>query len=221
MVHASMADTTQQEAEYWLNRITKATKRRDEGWGKDAKAAENTYALRRSDDGTRLPDFNILFSNVETIVPSIFNSMPLPDIRERHKQGDKAARYVADIFERVVSVQTDDSALDEEVEYVARDGEVPGRGILRVRFDADSDEMGNVSNERVRYEAVSWMDYLEGEATRWSQVPWVAFRHQLAKTERDKIYDKEYQKIPNAEDEDEADKADSFVVHEVWCKSKR
>lgn len=206
------------KSEEWSARIHKALKLREEGWFKDAEMAEASYSL---DTGYgRTPDFNILYSNTETIVPAVFNSMPVPDIRERHRQGDGVARKAADILENVVSVQIDDSALDIEVEDLTRDANVAGRGILRVRFNADTDEVGNVTNESVTYEAVSWRDYLEGPAGRFNQLPWMAFRHRLSRDEADRMTDEDLFERQQVEGE-EAKRHEREDVWEVWCKKTR
>nr|DAO70288.1 MAG TPA: portal protein [Caudoviricetes sp.] len=66
----------------WLQRISSAETREDD-WRKDAEAAEKTYACDPKAKNGKLYDFNILHSNVETIVPAIYNSTPVPDVRPR------------------------------------------------------------------------------------------------------------------------------------------
>ncbi len=66
----------------WLERI-KASESREDDWRKDAEAAEKTYACDPKARHGKLYDFNILHSNVETIVPAIYNSTPVPDVRRR------------------------------------------------------------------------------------------------------------------------------------------
>lgn len=202
----------------WLKRVQQRVDDRKKSWYASAERAEAAYAMQ--DGSGDVPDFNILFSNTETIVPAVFNSAPVPDIRERHRQGDNPARQVADMLERVVSVQVDDNALDVEMEDVVRDGVVPCRGVLRLRFDADTDEAGNVRNERVLYEAVSWRDYVEGKASRFSQVPWVAYRHRLSKEEAERVTDKEVYERQQVEGEDD-ERKEREDVWEVWDKRKK
>lgn len=62
----------------------KASEKREERWLKDAEAAEKAYTgdSTSTAEGS-VYDFNILHSNVETIVPAIYNSTPAPDIRPR------------------------------------------------------------------------------------------------------------------------------------------
>lgn len=215
----------------WLERIAAAGKR-EEGWLKDAAAAQKAY-LGSEDDATEgdVPEFNILHSNVETIVPSIYNSPGAPDIRPRHNARDPISKVVSDIIERAILVQIDDSRMDAEVEQVAQDAFLAGRGILRLKFDADVADvpvMGmfgpemvqQVTGERVLFEVVPWCDYREGAAKRWSDVPWVAYRHYLTQEDMERIDDDELRDLQADPALDEKP-SDDVPVWEIWCKSSR
>ena len=69
------------EGGQWMERI-RAAEKREEDWRKDAAEAEKAFANDIKESGC-LYDFNILHSNVETIVPAIYNSTPIPDVRRR------------------------------------------------------------------------------------------------------------------------------------------
>lgn len=218
----------------WLTRISAAEKREDK-WMKDAAKAEGIYLAGQCDDedGGEEPEFNILHSNVETIVPSIYNSAGKPDIRPRHNTPDPNIKLVSDVFERSILAMVDDSRMDAEVEASAQDVFVAGRGIVRVKFDADVIDqpvmaMGPdgfpmqtvqqiVTNERVEFENVSWRDFRMGPAKRWKDVQWVAFRHCLTHEDLEKLEDaglKELQPDP----ENAVKSEDDVTVWEIWCK---
>ncbi len=218
----------------WLTRIAAAEKREDK-WMKDAAKAEGIYLAGQCDDedGGEEPEFNILHSNVETIVPSIYNSAGKPDIRPRHNTPDPLIKLVSDVFERSILAMVDDSRMDAEVEASAQDVFVAGRGIVRVKFDADVIEQPVmtvgpdgfpmqtvqqiVTNERVEFENVSWRDFRMGPAKRWKDVQWVAFRHCLTHEDLEKLEDaglKELQPDP----ENAVKSEDDVTVWEIWCK---
>ena len=229
----------------WLDRIKDATKRDETEWSGDAEVAQKAYL----GDGETLVadgnvyDFNIFHSNVETIAPAIYNSTPIPEIRERFRTGNTspetaAARVAAQIIERAIMVQIDDGALDTEVEAQIQDALVAGRGVMRLRFDADEDQvqpppmmdaMGQVIqpppqtvivNERIKFEAVSWRDYCEGPAKRWEDVPWVAYRHNLPHEQVEKIRDPALREILSAggaDQDGDSDDADT-QIWEIWCR---
>ncbi|MER8464179.1 hypothetical protein [Mesorhizobium sp. M1396] len=96
-------------------------------------------------------DFNILYANVETIVPAVINSPPAPDVRRRFADEDPAGKDVAEIIERSIKVQVDDSKLQVELEAEAQDAFLAGRGVVRLRFKSDfvkdgKDELPGMAN---------------------------------------------------------------------------
>lgn len=70
------------EGNKWIARI-RAAEKREQDWTDDAEAAEKAFACDTKADKGKLYAFNILHSNVETIVPAIYNSTPIPDVRSR------------------------------------------------------------------------------------------------------------------------------------------
>lgn len=125
----------------WIARVEAASKLEKE-WLDDAQMATKAYTNEEKAETTERTlgkryDFNILFSNVETIVPAVINSSPVPDIRRRFNDPDPAARVVSDILERAISVQIDDSRLQVELEAAAQDAFLAGRGIVRIKFHGD------------------------------------------------------------------------------------
>lgn len=220
----------------WLDRI-KASEKREDDWRKDADRAEAEYLCGKAADEHSRPAFNIVHSNVETIVPSIYNSAGKPDIRPRHNlREDQVAKQAADLFERAIMTNIDDSRMDVEVEAAAQDAFMAGRGIVRVRFDADvseqpmTDPMGQpvigedgqpamqevVSGEKVLYEVVSWRDYRQGPGARWQDVPWVAYRHTLSDDTADGYGDAAI--MAKQADEEKERQPGDVIVWEVWCK---
>lgn len=220
----------------WLERIARSDKR-EEAWFKSATAAQKAYLADESDEANGdVPEFNILHSNVETIVPSIYNSTPKPDIRPRHNAKDEIGKLVSDVYERAIAVQIDDSRLDAEVEKSAQDAFLAGRGVVRLKFDADVTEqpiavmnpmtgmpevVGSqqvVSNERIIYEVVPWCDYREGPAKRWSDVPWVSYKHYLSEEAVDDLEDEALTELQGEAETEEEGEVET-PVWEIWCKT--
>lgn len=241
------------EAKRWLDRIDAATKR-EKLWADDADVAVAVYAARTrsgSTDNVGAPMFNILFSNVETIVPATINSPPAPDIRRRFDTEDKVATDFAEILERTMRIQVDDGRLQTEMEAEAQDAFLAGRGLIRLRFKSefevdeasvetleddvqadrpvgDDDEpaagaVERIKNERIEPEVVSWRDFRRGPAKRWSDVPWIAFSHAIALDEYKSFCDVALVKSQDQEGDKRAvDPASEEVkVWEVWDKASR
>lgn len=127
----------------WLGKVDAAGKA-EKVWLDDAKKACAAYTGESSTSeeagksgGENSYDFNILFANVETIVPAVINSSPVPDIRRRFGDVDPVARFVSELLERAIRVQVDDSHLQVELEAAAQDAFLAGRGVVRVRFHSD------------------------------------------------------------------------------------
>ncbi len=122
----------------WIDRIKSATAY-EKGWLEDAEKAETAYTneVTTGESLGKGYDYNIVYANIETIVPAIINSTPVPDIRRRFADNDEPARIVADVLERAIRVQTDDSRLQTELEAMAQDSFCAGRGVVRVRFYSD------------------------------------------------------------------------------------
>lgn len=234
------ADELQELGKKWMDRI-RADEKRSENWIRQAEAAEKAYLSddRMTDNG-KVYDFNILHSNIETMVPAVYNSTPVPDIRERFRTGgdtpeNAVSRVVAQIIERAITVQVDDGAMDTELEDLTQDALLAGRGVIRVRFDADEEMVeetdpmtGEVigsypmmTNERLSYEAVSWRDYREGPANKWRDVPWVAFKQCIPQEEVEKIRDpalKEALAAGGEIDQIEYEQDSDAVLWEIWCR---
>ena len=214
----------------WIEALSEA-KQREHAWLLDAEKAESQYLMRapgKSIEG-ELPRYNILHSNVATIIPNIISSMPKPEIRPRHNREDPASRLVADVLEAGIATQIDDGRLDRVLEKVAQDAYVTGRGIMRAEFAADVIELAEggrgVTNERIRYRNISWKNYREGPATKWSEVPWVAFRHIVSLEEMERLGGKSVPVggpiTPTAGSEDRPNERDDLAIWEIWERETR
>lgn len=242
----------------WIERI-RASEKREDRWRKAAEIAERAYTC--DDTEGDVPEFNILHSNVETIVPSIYNSTPVPDIRPRNitkkkepQQEPQASpqgmpgmppqspqgmppmqmpqapqpmgryeidKFVSELYERVIALQIDDNALDAEIERAAQDAFAAGRGVVRIKFDADVDDAEQPSKERLIFENVSWRDYREGPAKRWRDVPWVAYRHCISQEELDEIEDPELADVYAENGIETAAEETDVDIWEIWCKETK
>lgn len=162
--------------ELWLRKI-KAQEDEEKGWRTEARKAIEIY---ESDEKANI-HFNILNSNVETLVPAVYNSTPVPDIRRRFGDADPIAKQVVDVSERLVSYSIDQYDLDTEIISAVKAALVPGRGAVRVRYSPTQTNSGLY--QEVTAEAVSWDKFVRGPAKSWAKMPWVAFEHSLTRDE--------------------------------------
>src|SRR5262249_14702611 len=115
----------------WMESIDLASKE-EADWRKAAKKAIDIYAMEGKDDERQ--KFNILYSNTETIVPAIYNSPPIPDVRRRFNDDDPDAKAVADVLERCIAFAVDTSSFDKSMKANVMDSALPGRGLSRVQY---------------------------------------------------------------------------------------
>jgi len=150
-------EALRKEGKRWIERIDAAEKL-EKTWIEDAEKAVTAYTGEKSSGSDTRYDFNILFANVETIVPAIINSPPQPDIRRRFADDDPVAKDGSELLERSIRIQVDDSRLQTEMESAAQDAFLAGRGLVRLRFKADvegevdNDELHDLAEETVEHE---------------------------------------------------------------------
>lgn len=213
---------------FWLAALDLA-EREEADWVKSASETEAIYRGGTKAEPKTARRFNILYSNTETIAAAAYNSSPVPDIRRRFADEDQAGRMAAQVLERCLSFSMDEYDVDAAFRLHVRDALVPGRGVLRVRYEPTTvgDE---IVYQRVWCEPVEWQDFRRGPAKQWQDVPWLAFRHYLSRAELKKLDATIGAKInldyalPDAEKgggENTPDQIKRALVWEIWDKERR
>lgn len=224
----------------------------ERSWRKEATAIWRKYkaeAAKAADQDSAESTFNILWSNTEILVPALYNSTPMPDVRRRYKQGEDALGKVgAQVLERSLSYTLDSYDFDSEVELAALDLTVVGRGLDRIRYLPETESIEIPEDEREELaegeeavthydrivsqdtlcEHVQWDDFRHGPGKTWSQVPWVAFRHRMTYDDLFAHFgDEMAKKVPLDQSTDEEDNNEvkalfsTGEVWEIWDKLKR
>jgi hypothetical protein len=172
--------------------------------------------------------FNILYSNTETLKAAVFARMATPDIRRRFADKDPVGRQVAEIIERGLIYCNDTYDAEKEYQAAIEDYLLPGRGVVRVVYEAQTDEQ-NVIEQELRAEYIPWDDFRHEPARKWAKVTWLAFRHKMSREDLHANGFKNPNSIPlnwSPQIDDKKDKAipDAFrraEVWEIWDKTKR
>jgi hypothetical protein len=230
LLELNLAD---KEEKYWRERAEDASRRyRDESKANDGKP----YAMDSR--------FNILYSNISTICPAIYNQVPKPDVRRRYRDADPVGKEISQILERALSFTMDQYDFDRTMKQAVKDQQVVGRAVDRVKykpsFKAEKDEKGeayeSVAYEEVCLEHVQWKDFRRGPGRTWEEVGWIAFRHLMTRDEASEeenfgavAEEAQLDYTPEGVGGDEADKDnqalyDTFkrmIVWEVWDKESR
>lgn len=217
------------EVDIWLKKI-KQDKEDEKDWREDAKWAIDIYEA----SAKSATAFNILHANTETVIPALYNSTPVPDVRRRYGDGDPIAKQVADVSERTISYSVDEYDFDGAMISAVRASVVAGRGVLRLRYHVAFDPKGmkQPGTEKITCEAVPWNRWGHGPGRQWADVPHVWFEHDLTREELI-VLNKEAAKRLGLGDENSirTDEDDSkgkpekgvfktAKVYEVWDKSK-
>jgi hypothetical protein len=234
--YESKSEAVQDQRDFvklWLDQIERSGAD-EKDWREDAGQAEDIY---RSKDGSRNREFNIFHANIETTVPALYNSTPIPDVRRRFADKDPVGKVVSDIIERSLSFTVDAYDFDGTMHATIKDSEITDRGVARVRYMpyfAGEGEQETLSYAEVTCEHVPWRDFRRGPGRFWAEVPWVSFRHYLSKDEIAKLIDGSginiddiplnYSSDGSSDKQAKDPKADVFkrgMVWEIWDKDSK
>ena len=186
------------EVQYWLDRISEYEREFKKWEGRAEKIIKRYKDDRgqqaRSQSGTR---FNVLWANVQTLVPATYSRLPQPDVSRRFRDNDPVGRVASLIVERGLEYEIQHypwyrSALRSCVQ----DRFLGGRGTCWVRYEPtfkraqtlglpedgaqiteDVEAEGEQkSDEQLDYECspvdyVHWKDFGHVVARTWEEVP--------------------------------------------------
>lgn len=201
------------EVRHWLGEIASA-KKREKDYRKDGKEVIDIYSGKQPD---KIP-FNILFSNVETLLPALFSQTPRPVVQRRFKDEDPLGKAAAMAGQRMLEFLCDTNVegyetFDQSIRYATLDGLLPGRGVTSVKYDAEiiEPDEGSEAAPVVKWEQVcpdsrGWDKVYFGYAKKWSKVPWMAYEEFLDKEECERLFGPQVtSKIVFTKGEDEDD----------------
>lgn len=168
----------------WLSKVEMRFRTLERTWLKEAKRTKRVYESDDLDaDGCATEPFNILFSNVETQLPALYNSTPRPDVQRRFTGTDEPISAAASqLAERTLEYLADTNgeeyeSFDEAMRSSVLNALVPGLGQAKICF-SDKDGYKSVYFERVAYDRFVW-----AYARAWKHVPWVAYGHDMTRAD--------------------------------------
>jgi len=166
----------------------------------EARAAKIVKRYRddnRSQNSNETAKFNILWSNVQTLVPAVYSKLPMADVSRRFGDNDQVGRVASQIIQR---------AIDYEIEHypdfratmknAVQDRFLGGRGVAWVRYephlverdmpedglqvteDADEEDAANETGP----ETNQTYEEIEYECAPTDYVHWKDFGHSVART---------------------------------------
>ena len=190
---------------YWLSQIASAKKVYAPFYTRGDKVIhryrdENTD--REMIQGTRGRKMALLWSNVETIKPALYNQTPVPNVSRRNKDADPVGRVASEVLERCVAASLESQDFDKTMRDVVQDLLLPGMGIAIEEYgadisggvidDGDSEaQPERVENQRSTTRYLHWKDWLTNRARMWGEVWFFAYRSFLTREEVTERYGEE------------------------------
>ena len=192
-------------AQYWQMELD-SSDQSEKDWRERGRAVVARYRDERETDGygTGLSkQFNILWSNTETMKGALFARMPKADVRRRYNDNNPITRQVAIVLERALQYGNEVYSADKPIKAAIEDYLLPGRGVVWVVYEPifvkekiqveSLDEFGNmvmidqeeerIADQRCYFDYINWEDYRESPAKRPEDVYWKARRHLLTRDE--------------------------------------
>lgn len=226
--------TERDQVKYWLDEISSAQKR-EKDFRKDGKVVVKLYEGGKADTA----QYNILYSNTDTLAPALYNTTPRPVVQRRFKDADPLGKEASTATQRILEFEVDPgdaqyTPFDDLLRSAVLEALVPGRGVTKFKYDAKFTKEGGTERIKEEYvcgEEVPWDRFCHGYAKKWEQVPWVAFEEHLTKDEVKENFpdaDIDFAKLDFSDDDISGDEDDNtngektgaklLIVHGVWSK---
>ena len=134
--------------------------------------------------------YNILWSNIQTMIPNVFARLPQPEVSRRYKDKDPVGRVASMILERALEYEVEaypdyENAVRNSVE----DRLLPGRGIAWVRYmpvmkdvEMPYDGMDSEEGTQISEDTPKTYPVIDYECSPCDYVAWKDFGHNLSRT---------------------------------------
>ncbi len=194
------------------------------------KDSDNTNGKRKR--------YNILWSNVQTVLPACYARDPQPVAERRFKDSDPVGRTASEVLERCIAYTVDCQDFGHTMRQVVSDRLLPGRGQAWARYEPtieaevqeseDAEPIENVAYEKAAPDYVYWEDFGHNVARNWEEV-WIVWRKvYMSRAKLVKRFGKEIGgKIPldytpkGLKDEKTAEDIKKACVYEMWDKEAK
>ena len=93
------------EVQTWLNHIAEYEREFKKWEGRTEKIIKRYRDEQYQKTSSQTKSFNILWSNVQTLVPATFSKLPKPDVSRRFRDNDPVGRVSSLIIERALEYE--------------------------------------------------------------------------------------------------------------------
>jgi hypothetical protein len=171
-----------------------------EQWETKAKKILRRYKDERNARETKESRYNVLWSNVQTLLPALYSKNPKPDFQRRFLDADPVGRVTCQVLERATSFTLDKEDFFLTARQCVTDRLLPGRGTVWIRYvphfaeggdgmlgnegpeiddDANANEAPDVEQHASSGEPIVDVEYEEIDI---DYVHWSDFGHTIART---------------------------------------
>lgn len=170
------------------------------------------------------PDYDLFWSSMEIMKPAVYAYPPEPVVSPQFKDRRRLPNLTADLLQRAAKSAFARTNLDEAMQCTRDDLIFYNRGQLWLTYETDEKGGG----QRVCIEHIDRKDFLHPPARKWCDLPWVARRAWMTKTEMRKRFQRASNNAymdaspqgPAQNDADGgADHSRKIGVWEVWHKA--
>jgi hypothetical protein len=192
---------------YWHDQLENAAKV-FEKWERRGHKIVKRYRDER--DAVEMPrmKFNILWSNIQVLMPSLYGRQAKPEVSRRYMDQDPVGRLASTMLERVIEYETTQfNDFDSSMVNAVQDRLLPGRGTVWIRYEpvivgqpapeienelleAEEPQVSNAEEGGESIDAahspvdyVYWSDFEHSPARTWDEVWWVARAVYMTKEE--------------------------------------
>lgn len=163
-------------------------------WIAASKKILRRYKANRNVNEIKASRFNILWSNVQTLLPALYAKNPKPDIERRFKDDDDLGRVASDVLERSIGYFVASHKFGSCMRQVVLDRLLPGRGTAWVRYVPHFRDASVEGNPEVKAEGAQTTEDVYSEEDEgplqevhyeevcFDYVHWQDFGHPICRT---------------------------------------
>lgn len=233
----------------WMQEL-KLAQEEDKKWQKRGDKIVKRYRDERqgiTDAGKR---YNMLWANIQTMLPALYGRTPRAQVERRWKDKDPVGRTASVILERCLQYEIDHYGdFDNTNKHAVLDRLLPGRGTAWVRFEekevAEAEsveeptedllgEQPDYTYECTPTDYVFWKDFRCSPARTWDEVTWVARRVYMSRADGVKRFGEDFKEVPLAHEpiglddlqkggasQAEQESLKKAIVWEIWSKGDK
>jgi hypothetical protein len=185
-----------------------------------AQKIDDLYSLQGQDifADDQSQDFQLFWSSLEILKPSIYSRPPIPVVAPKFKDRDPVISVASQMLERALVSAFGVSEIDEVMLETRDDLAMNNRGVQWLSYEDDD-------GQKVCIEHLDRMDFLHEPARKWADVGWVARRAWMTRLEmQDRFGGTAWESANFVVRHDDrnmgaADNSEKAGVWEVWSKT--